>query len=411
MRPKTERLSVRRNFSWTLYGNVIFAASNWLTIIVLTKITTAETVGMYVYALAAATPVFGFTNLGLRSVQATDSRADFTFGDYLGLRIVGNALALLALAIWAGCVSWEFGSLAVLILMGMSRAADSFSDVFYGRFQQTERMDRVARSMILRAVLGLGAWTIALIVTHDLAIALLSLTMAWCLVLIGYDWKTVCADTEVRLRWDSSKLTELFRLALPMGFVILMQTLYQSIPRYVIEGALGARQLGIFGAIASLMSVGNTVVSALGQSASPRLAILSVGGDKRQFLRVFSKFLMCAIGLGVAGVIIAIVWPQELLVFLFSDEYAAESDVLLLLLVAAALLYVVSCLGVAVTAIREFRIQLWVQCFVVAMLAILSFKLIGSYGLAGAAWALIAGYSIQAVALTCVLAIFLCRTQ
>ncbi len=66
--------SLRSNFVWTLSGNLVYAACQWGMLVVLARMGNAEMVGQFALALSIITPVLMFTNLQLRSVQATDAR-------------------------------------------------------------------------------------------------------------------------------------------------------------------------------------------------------------------------------------------------------------------------------------------------------------------------------------------------
>ena len=91
-------LSLGRNISWTLVGNLVYAASQWGMLILLARLATPQIVGQYALALAVSAPVFMALNLQLRGVQATDAAQDFRFGDYLRLRLITTVLALIVLA-------------------------------------------------------------------------------------------------------------------------------------------------------------------------------------------------------------------------------------------------------------------------------------------------------------------------
>lgn len=383
------RLSLRRNFSWTLQGNIAFAAANWLLVVVLAKLTSPESVGRFTYAVAVVTPLFIFSNLGLRSVQATDAASEFGFGTYFALRLActGAALALTAAIATASAVT---GNAWLVVLAGTLKAADALSDICYGLFQRAERMDRVASSLMLRALAGFGCWCAAIAASRDPATGLLAVSGAWTAVLIFFDWRL--ARREGPPRWNVPELKRLLVLSAPLGLVTLMQSLYQNIPRYAIEGILGSRQLGIFGAIASLMAIGNTLVSALGQSAAPRLAILHAEGKKSEFARLLRKLLLVGLPIGGGGIAMAALFPGPVLTLFFRPEYANEGRLFLLLMAAGALQYLTSLLGIGVTAMRQYRIQLWIQCFSVSLILGLSWILVRSHGVLGAAWTLIAGY-------------------
>ena len=88
---------LRVSFSWTLAGNVVYAATQFGVLSVLAKLGSAAVVGQYALALAIAAPVFMFTNLQLRGVQATDARQEFGFPDYFTLRTLSTVAGLLAI--------------------------------------------------------------------------------------------------------------------------------------------------------------------------------------------------------------------------------------------------------------------------------------------------------------------------
>src|SRR5262245_26234 len=96
--PQPKALTIRHNFAWTFVGNLVYAASQWAMLAVLAKLGNPVMVGQFALALSISAPVIMFTNLALRQVQATDARRDYSFGIYLGLRLITTALSLLIVA-------------------------------------------------------------------------------------------------------------------------------------------------------------------------------------------------------------------------------------------------------------------------------------------------------------------------
>src|SRR5438067_13811448 len=77
--------SLRVNFSWTMAGNLVYAASQWGILVVLARMGKPEAVGQFSLGLAITAPIMLFAGLQLRAVQATDARHLFQFADYAGL--------------------------------------------------------------------------------------------------------------------------------------------------------------------------------------------------------------------------------------------------------------------------------------------------------------------------------------
>ena len=88
--------SLRRNVSWAFIGHAVYAASQWLILVVLAKLGDPTMVGQFGLGLALAAPAFMLCNLQLRVAVATDVGDSYGFGDYLGLRLITTAAALAA---------------------------------------------------------------------------------------------------------------------------------------------------------------------------------------------------------------------------------------------------------------------------------------------------------------------------
>ena len=89
--------SLRSNFAWTFAGNMLYAGCQWGMISVLAKLGSPSITGQFTLGLAVSAPVFMFTNLQLRAVQATDVNADCGFADYFSLRLLATLLGLAAI--------------------------------------------------------------------------------------------------------------------------------------------------------------------------------------------------------------------------------------------------------------------------------------------------------------------------
>lgn len=400
------RLSLRANFSWTFVGNIVYSASQWGMLIALANFGTPEIVGQFALALAITAPVIMFTNLQLRVVQATDARREYDFSDYFGLRLLMTPLAWVLIIGIALISGYRTETILVIAIVGLAKAFESISDVFYGLLQQRERMDRMAISMMLKGPLSLVTLIIGLILTQSIIGAVIGLALAWVLVLIIIDVPSgssvlKTANTkrdnqeQLRPRWIPKVQWTLFWNTLPMGIVMMLISLNTSIPRYFIEYYHGEEALGIFSSIAYLMVAGITIVAALGTSASPQLSQYIAAGNMNRFRNLLLKLLGVALFLGVSGFLVAWFGGNLILGFIYGEEYAVYSDVLIWIMVAAGIGYMSSFLGYAMTAARYFRTQLVIFIIVALATGILSAYLIPQMGLLGGAIALILSAIIQ----------------
>jgi O-antigen/teichoic acid export membrane protein len=399
-------LSLRRNFSWTFVGNAVYAACQWGMLVVLAKLGSPEMVGQFTLGLAVTAPVVMFTNLQLRAIQATDANKQYRFCDYLGLRLIMTGLALVAIAIITISAGYRWQTSLVILLVGLAKAFESISDVFYGLIQQYERMDRIAVSLMLKGPLSLLMLAGGVYISGSVVWGLVGLVCAWALLLFSYDipsgalilnqMQTAQKTTlTLKPRWHLSTLRQLVSLCLSLGFVMMLISLNTNIPRYFIEQYLGERELGIFSAIAYMMVAGNMVVFALGESASPRLAKYYAVGNGVAFRKLLLQLVGIAVLLGGVAVLIASVAGRQLLSLLYQPEYAQHTDLFLWLMVAAGIGYISSFLGYGMTAARYLRIQMPLFITVAGTSALSCLWLLPKLGLLGSAIALISSAVIQ----------------
>ncbi|OUL36005.1 polysaccharide biosynthesis protein [Nostoc sp. T09] len=393
-------LTLRRNFSWTFIGNTVYVACQWGMLVVLAKLGRPEMVGQFTLGLAVTAPVVMLTNLQLRVVQATDAKKEYLFGDYLALRIIGAALALLVISIILLTSQYRWETCVVIFLVGLAKICESISDIFHGLIQQHERMDRIAISLIIKGPLSLLLLGIGVFITGNLLWGVIGLVFAWLVVLISYDIPSGAeilnrmSKVEDRAftfqpRWHLATVKKLAWLCFPLGFVMMLVSLNTNIPRYFIAQYLDERSLGIFAALAYLMVGGKIVVNALAESSSPRLAKYYAQGNGIAFRKLLLKLVGIAAVQGVIVILVAVVGGKEILTILYKPEYAQHADLFVLLMIAATIDYISTFLSYGMTAARYFRIQMPLLAAVSTISAIACLFLIPIRGLHGAAIALI----------------------
>ncbi len=378
--------------SWGLFGSVAYAGCQWGMLVALAKLGNAEMLGQFALGFAVSAPVFLLTNLSLRAVLATDARGEHAFGDYFALRLLTTVAGLLVIAAVASLVGYRWETKAVILLVGVVKAIESVSDVLYGLMQKRERMDLIATSVVLRGAISLFALAAGVYISGSVLWGLVVVSAVWAVVLLTHDLpaSTRLLKAEVRPRWVYADLARLTRLSLPLGVTAMLISLSITIPRYFLERYRGEQELGAFVAMAYLMVIGSTVVNALGQSMSPRLAMYYAAGDGVSFRRLSIGLIGLGGLLGGAGVVVALVWGRAVLTVLYRPEYAEHADTFALIMVAAGIGYVASFLYYTMTSARFFRVQMPLFGGVAAVTLVACAALIPGNGLVGAGQASVA---------------------
>jgi O-antigen/teichoic acid export membrane protein len=385
-------------FSWSFVGWVGYALCQWLILSVTAKLGTPALVGQFAFATALAGPVFMLTNLQLRGVQSTDARNEYCFSDYVTLRVIGSAIAVVGVTTACSFLTLKRSAIYVVLMVAGFKALESLSDVIAGLMQKYERLDSAAVSLLLRGGVSSVVFAIAFALWRSLPLALMLWACAAGMMIAIYDFRVAgrLASLEGGLTFalDRKRIQSLALVSLPLGLVSALTSLNTNIPRYTIERVLSVSDLGIFASIAYPVTAATIVANSLGQSALARLSRHFADGRIHDFKRVVLKLIACG-ALTVCGMTTVEVAGNRFLSLLYTPEYAKQGHLFLVLALAAGLSCIACFLVYALTAARQFKIQIPVTLICMATTLVASGLLVPRLGLMGAALALVISASIQ----------------
>lgn len=401
----------RANVAWMLAGNLWQGATQWLLVVILAKLGTIEMVGSFTLGLAICLPVLMFGSLSLRSIQLTDGERLYRFLDYLVLRSVTSAGALLLIVLIAVTAHYNAAVTGAIALISIAKAFEYLSDVFYGLLQREERMAGIAVSMMLRGTLSLAALGAGVWLTGSLLWGAAGMVASSVLTLLAFDLPRSLALLKIRpaagvvtfaayLRTvfalpTYKRLGTLVYSGVPLGAVLMLASLNLNLPRYFVEHHLGTRDLGIFSSLTNLLAAGSVVTNALGMGVAPRLAKYFENSRMKDFRILLTAAVGASVSIGAAGLAGSLLFGRQVLAIVYEPEYSRQQDILVWLMAASAFVYVGSMLGCAVTAVKCFNPQLPLLAVTAGTTALASMILVPSHGLRGAALAILISGVIQ----------------
>jgi len=391
---------LRTDFTWVLSGNLLYSACQWGIVVALAKLGNPEQVGEYAFGMAVSAPIVLFANLQLRALLVSELRDRFSFGQYLTFRLVSLGAALLLVAGAVACMQTDWRLGGIVVLVGFAQALEFVSETYYGFMQRHERMDRIAGSLLLKGPLSLAALCGAMYITRSIVWAVIGLAFGRLLVLLVWDSRLGFVKAErsgftVRLEWNSGEMLTLLRMALPLGVISMLVSLNLSIPRYFVEVHSGSAELGIFSAIASLLTAGNLVVSAFGQSIFLPGARACAALDRAKYRGYVVIAAALGGSLGGLAILAAVLFGRDILAHLFRPEYGERPDILVRLMIAGTIMFIASGLGYVITAARSLRSQIPMLLAAAIAAAATSAWSIPRHGLGGAADAALASAFVQ----------------
>lgn len=378
----------------------MYSIAQWAMLASISKLGTPYMVGQFALGLAVSAPVYMFTNMQLRTIQATDSKGSFSFPDYLGLRVVASVIGLVFIILLGELNGGPAETKLVIAAIGAAKCIESLSDAIYGLCQKHERMKFISISLCVKGVGSVVALILILRVTHSLFYASCAMAAWWLLLFICVDLRWAISLVKLEHsnqnkwlpRFHPRVLARLLLLAFPMGIQTMLASLAVNVPRYVLDHDMGTAMLGKYAAMAYFIVAVHTVIAAVGFSVQAPMA-RAWHTSLPAFRKLLIKCSAFAFGIGLAGAILAVVVGKPMLTACYNAEYASHIGVFVLLMFSASFLYVGSILGGGVAVVRRFWNYTLLYLCVPVVALIVALLLIPRIGLMGAAVATLA-YSV-----------------
>lgn len=389
----------RRAASYTLLGNAVWSAANFLIFTYIAKTSSLLVAGIYGLTIAITSPLNDFSQLNLRALQNTDVKREYVFGDYLGLRILGVvAMLLLLLPIAFVSTADAFVRLCIF-LFGVKCGVEAFSDVLFGHLQQMDRLDYVGISLGLRGALGSVALCVALWLTQNLAWAIAAYIGVSLIALLAFDLPFTVRQHLAQYPREEliprfNRVPALFWLAIPLGITILLVSLNMQAGRYIVNQFLGKDEVAVITGMAYLIVIGRVVVIAAGTAASTRLARFAAAHDPAGYARFAVKLTFIALAAVIFVPLVGYLAGQPILRALYSEAYVRPSLEFALVLLGGALSYLGIIFGYMMTSLRVIRPQVLIYTAVLVVTVVTGWLWIPSQHLMGYAWSSIAGNAV-----------------
>ena len=379
--PPTVRRSLKSSFLWVALGNILYAGAQFLMMTSIANILGATLLGRLALCLAIVTPALRTSSLQLRGILATDRKGDHLFGHYLGLRLLLLLLVPLVVVVVGLFMRFDQEMIWIATAVVLMKLTEGFSELYYGLFQQRDWMSRIGIARTLRSAGLLIAIVVGIIYFKNLYIALYGSFLLWIVVFSGYEVPYAVKVGATRPYFAPfTELWRLFRQAVPMAGVMVMNAISVQIPTYLIVAFWGERMLGEYTAVAQFMIALTLLTGPLGQVAAPRLAEY-LHSNHGLFWVLFWKLQALCLVIGAVGFVGSYLVGGWVLSVVLKPDYADYNMLLAYLALAIAVQQSDAFTGIAATALRAFKIQLAVRIFTTMMVLVIGWILISRYGI------------------------------
>ena len=159
-------VSEQKNIIWNMIGSFLYAFASMVLSIAVVQLAGEDAGGVFTFAFTTfGQHMFMAAYFGIRPFQITDTGEKYTFGDYLGLRLITCGLAILVGFGYVLVSGYTFEKAAVVFLMVVYKVIDALADTYEAEFQRGGRLYLTGKSNAFRTILSVTCFLGSLAVT------------------------------------------------------------------------------------------------------------------------------------------------------------------------------------------------------------------------------------------------------
>jgi O-antigen/teichoic acid export membrane protein len=376
--------SLRADVIFYLAGTGVYAASQWMLVIIYAQVHGPEGVGLFAIATAISAPIVVLSQMSMRQVLIADVGRRFGFGDYVKARWVLSVAATGAIVLGAIALDYRDTALLTITAFGVGRAFESISDIFYARCQAHAGLRRVSCYTAVRGAITLAAAGGTMLATKDMLLSAIAFAVASmiCQMMVRAIERQLIVDEPASSRQPLLSSALLLHAA-PLAISQFLISLTAYSPRLILQHFGGDRLAGQAGAVEYFLSLGLLGVAALGQAASAPLAQAFDRGDRRGFIGLVTTTAATAAALGVGMALTAQIVGREVILGLYGPSFSDAAAAVSIIIAGGSFSYVASVLGYAVSATGRYDELVGWAALVLAVTLVGSYLAIGQFSLQG----------------------------
>lgn len=386
-------VSIKRNMLWNTAGSLLYLGCQWLTTVLVVRLSSNyAAAGSLAVAMAVSNIFAPIALYKIRSYQASDVHHEVKAGEYVAFRFLTIilALAVSVLYMWATCSSSDY---AVVLGYLLFRCGEVFIDVLHGVDQQAMRMDYCGKSMALRGILFLTAFTVVLAVSDSLFLAVLAMAVAT-LPVIALDTRWAQSFGDVRPRFVFASMRKLAVTCFPAVIGMVCSYAVTTIARQYLGMIQGNEILGIYASVCTpvliIQAGANYMYAPLIGPFAEAFARGDAGAFRKLLIQVTTAIALICFG-GAVGFNLFGEW---FLGVVFGSEIASYSDLLYAALVCTSLTAYIAFLGDLLIVMREMKGNVLGNLLALFAVFPLMVLCVGSWGMNGVSISISAAYAV-----------------
>lgn len=279
----------KRNIIWNMIGSFLYAFASMVLSIAVVQIAGEDEGGIFTFAFSTlGQHMFTMAYFGIRPFQITDTGNQYSFGEYLGLRLFTCAAAFLCGVGFVAVNGYTFEKAATVVLMVAYKVIDALADTYEAEFQRNGRLYLTGKSNTFRTILSVGVF-LSVLLAADLVTASVAAVVAQIAGFLIFDVMVIRELPDIDWKSNPGRKFKLFKDNTLLFLSVVLDFYIFSASKYAVEACMTDKDMAVFGAIFMPTSVINLVAGFVIRPYLTKMSLCWELKDLKRFIKIIGR--------------------------------------------------------------------------------------------------------------------------
>lgn len=364
-------------FLWLIGGNLIYALSQWLILVILARFFSTAEVGEYFFSLALVAPLALLFSLKLPNLVVTMDEAITIPKNVFGFRFILSLLLMLVVYALYHLFFKENTSFIILSCILFYKILEQYDDLIVAYYQKNIKFQQIFLVKTFRSISYCFFIAVSVLYIDD---------FYFCILIATLLYSAIWLIKNLRYIYSPFFHYPLIKYFLKNGLYLSVSSSLSSLSvsgvRLYIGYVLGSSVLAIYGVISYSLIAFSIIVSALGQYFLPLFVKLK--SDEKNFYKEVVRSQLIIFSICLFFIVISYLYGDELLKIFYGDQYQNYGFYLCLIFIANLFKSSSALIGTAMTALKFYNFQLKLTLISLFIAILITPILIFNYNILGA---------------------------
>lgn len=381
-----QETNFKANFIWNIIGTTTNALNSLFFMIAITRINGLEDAGIFTIAFSTACILYMIGIYAGRIYQVTENSDKISDTDYIVNRLISSGAVIIIVILFVILKGYNLYKSAIFVALSTYKALEAISEVFYGILQKNGLLNIVGKSSFIKAIASLIAFVIVDLITKNVLLSSISISIIYILVIFLYDIKKTKNVIDHK-KFNCKRAISIFKSGF-FTFAISFLGLYMTnAPKYAIDKFLTEDIQAIFGIIIMPATVMGLLAQFLIHPYLNQIFELYKNGMFAKLKKVLYKIILSILIIGIICSIVGYILGTQVLGLIYGLNLDVYKVQLFIILIGATFYTLAGIISPVLITMRCTKIQFVVYTIIALMELVLCNILVMKIGFNGAIWA------------------------